>query len=202
MPDNSNLKSIIEAILFSSDKAVTVEQIKTVFEDISTQQIKDTVNELKQEYEQNQRGIRIVEVAGGFQMVTPKEFHNFLVKFFKDKRKERLSSAALQTLSIIAYKQPITKLQIESLRKVKVDGIINNLIELGLIRTVGRRKSPGRPYLYGTTKEFLEFFGLKSLDDLPPVGEIKPSFSFGNYENKKEELRKENNGSSNITQKD
>ena len=201
MPDN-NLKSIIEAILFSSDKAVTIEQIKSVFEDISTQQIKDTVNELKQEYEQNQRGIRIVEVAGGFQMITPAEFHSVLRKFFKDKKKERLSSAALETLAIIAYKQPITKLQIESLRKVNVDGVINNLKELGLIRTVGRRKSPGRPYLYGTTKEFLEFFGLKSLDDLPSVGEIKPTFSFGNYENKKEELRKENNGTSNITQKD
>jgi len=201
MPDN-NLKSIIEAILFSSDKAVTIEQIKSVFEDISTQQIKDTVNELKQEYEQNQRGIRIVEVAGGFQMITPAEFHYVLRKFFKDKKKERLSSAALETLAIIAYKQPITKLQIESLRKVNVDGVIDNLKELGLIRTVGRRKSPGRPYLYGTTKEFLEFFGLKSLDDLPSVGEIKPTFSFGNYENKKEELRKENNGTSNITQKD
>jgi len=201
MPDN-NLKSIIEAILFSSDKAVTIEQIKSVFEDISTQQIKDTVNELKQEYEQNQRGIRIVEVAGGFQMITPAEFHSVLRKFFKDKKKERLSSAALETLAIIAYKQPITKLQIESLRKVNVDGVIDNLKELGLIRTVGRRKSPGRPYLYGTTKEFLEFFGLKSLDDLPSVGEIKPTFSFGNYENKKEELRKENNGTSNITQKD
>jgi segregation and condensation protein B len=185
MSDN-NLKSIIEAILFSSDRAVTIEQIKSVFEDVSAQQIRQVLNELTQEYEQNQRGIRIVEVAGGFQMVTPPEFYSVLRKFFKDKKKEKLSSAALETLAIIVYKQPITKLQIESLRKVNVDGVIKNLKELGLIRTVGRRKAPGRPYLYGTTREFLEFFGLKSLEELPSIENIKPTFSFGDNENRKE----------------
>jgi len=180
---NSNIKSIIEAILFSSEKPVLIEQIKEVIEDASYQQIRQVLMELNQEYLQNQRGIRIVEVAGGFQMVTSEEMYPFLRKFFK-KKKQSLSRATLETLAIIAYKQPITKMEIESLRKVKVDGLINNLKEMGLIKTVGRKKSPGRPYLYGTTREFLEFFGLKSLEELPKVENSSVSFSLGNYYNK------------------
>jgi segregation and condensation protein B len=180
---NSNIKSIIEAILFSSEKPVLIEQIKEVIEDASYQQIRQVLMELNQEYLQNQRGIRIVEVAGGFQMVTAEEMYPFLRKFFK-KKKQSLSRATLETLAIIAYKQPITKMEIESLRKVKVDGLINNLKEMGLIKTVGRKKSPGRPYLYGTTREFLEFFGLKSLEELPKVENSSVSFSLGNYYNK------------------
>jgi len=165
-----------------------IEQIRQVCEDTTPQKIREVLNELSQEYINNKRGIRIVEVAGGFQMVTSEELHPLLKKFLKDKKKERLSSAALETLAIVAYKQPVTKLQIESLRKVNVDGIISSLKEMGLIRTVGRRKSPGRPYLYGTTREFLEFFGLKSLQDLPKPENFSPRiFSINNQIQKEKE---------------
>jgi segregation and condensation protein B len=185
---SDTIKALIEAILFSSDKPVMIEQIRQVCEDTTPQKIREVLNELSQEYINNKRGIRIVEVAGGFQMVTSEELHPLLKKFLKDKKKERLSSAALETLAIVAYKQPVTKLQIESLRKVNVDGIISSLKEMGLIRTVGRRKSPGRPYLYGTTREFLEFFGLKSLQDLPKPENFSPRiFSINNQIQKEKE---------------
>ncbi|MCM8791888.1 MAG: SMC-Scp complex subunit ScpB [Candidatus Omnitrophica bacterium] len=190
--ESNTVKSLIEAVLFSSDRPVLIEQIKEIFDNnISSQQIRQVLADLIREYIENKRGMRIVEVAGGFQMVTPEEFHPVLRKFFKNRRKERLSRAALETLAIIAYKQPVTKLQIESLRKVNVDRVIENLKEMGLIRTVGRRKAAGRPYLYGTTREFLEFFGLKSLYDLPKIENFSPDIFLKNNQKEKEDGIKE-----------
>jgi segregation and condensation protein B len=166
---NLEVKSVIEALLFSCDKPILIEQIKNIFQDLEPSQIRNIFEELKSEYENQERGIRITEVAGGFQMVTAPKFANFLKKFYKGERKERLSRAALETLAIISYKQPVTKLQIASIRGVDVDGVINNLKQLGIIRIVGRRKAPGRPFLYGTTRQFLEYFGLRSLEELPKV---------------------------------
>ena len=166
---DKQIKSVIEALLFSCDKPILIEQIRNVYPDLEPSQIRDILEELKSEYESKISSIRIVEIAGGFQMVTAPEFANFLKKFYKVQRKERLSRPSLATLAIIAYKQPVTKLQIQSIRGVDVDGIINNLKELGIIRIVGRRRAPGRPFLYGTTRQFLEYFGLKSLEDLPRI---------------------------------
>lgn len=163
------LKPLIEAILFSSDKPVLIEDIRNVLKDIDPSEIRQIIEELKTDYLNQNRGIRIVELAGGFQMVTREELAEDLKKFYKTQKKERLSRAALETLAIIAYKQPITKLQIESLRGVEVEGLISKLKDLGFIRIVGRRKAPGRPYLYGTTRYFLEYFGLNSLEDLPKL---------------------------------
>ncbi|MCM8800357.1 MAG: SMC-Scp complex subunit ScpB [Candidatus Omnitrophica bacterium] len=165
----NKLKPLIEAILFSSDKPVLIEDIRNVLKDINPSEIRKIIEELKTDYLNQNRGIRIVELAGGFQMVTSEELSEELKKFYKTQKKERLSRAALETLAIIAYKQPITKLQIESLRGVEVEGLISKLKELGFIRIVGRRKAAGRPYLYGTSRYFLEYFGLNSLEDLPKL---------------------------------
>lgn len=163
------VKSVIEALLFSCDRPVLIEQIRKVFPDLEPAQVRAILEELKAEYENQARGLKIMEVAGGFEMVTTPALAGFLKKFYKVQRKEKLSRPALETLAIIAYKQPVTKLQIQSIRGVEVDGVIANLKELGIIRIVGRRRAPGRPFLYGTTRQFLEYFGLKSLDDLPKI---------------------------------
>lgn len=165
-----NIKSVIEAILFSNDKPILVEQIRdNLLQDLESSKIRSILEELKLEYENQDRGLRVIEVAGGFQMVTASKFVDFLKKFYRGQKKGRLSRPTLETLAIIAYKQPVTKLQIKSIRGVDVDGIINGLKDSGIIRIVGRRRAPGRPFLYGTTRQFLEYFGLKSLEDLPKV---------------------------------
>ena len=158
MPDN-NVKTVIEALLFASEKPLTLEQIKDVLDNLTTDEIRKCIAGLKDEYEKANRGIRVVEIAGGFQMITPPVFAYFLRKLYKGRRVERLSQPALETLAIIAYKQPVTRLEIESIRNVNVDGMIKTFLEKGLIRITGRKKAPGRPKVYGTTRQFLEHFG-------------------------------------------
>jgi segregation and condensation protein B len=116
--------------------------------------------------------MRIVEVAGGWQMITYTGFAPFLKKLFKDRQAERLSRPALESLAIIAYKQPLTRSEIEDLRNVNVDGVMKSLTDKNLIRICGRKKIPGRPFVYGTTREFLMHFGLNSLEDLPKMEEF------------------------------
>lgn len=172
MPQD-NVKSVIEALLFSSDRPLLLEQIKNAIDDsLETSQIRMLLGELGGEYEKSQRGIRIAEIAGGFQMITPAVFSPFLKKLYKERRVEKLSKPALETLAIIAYKQPITKLQIESLRSVDVDGVVRSLLDKSLIRIAGRKKAPGRPHVFTTTRQFLEYFGLKSLEELPKIEEF------------------------------
>lgn len=166
---NDNVKSVIESLLFSSDKPVTIDQMRFALDNMERDEIKKFCDELKAEYETSNRGFRIIEVAGGYQMITPSEFAPFLKKLHKGRRVEKLSKPALETLAIIAYKQPVTKLEIESLRNVNIDGMIESLLEKDLVRIAGRKKSPGRPHVFGTTRRFLEHFGLKSLDDLPKM---------------------------------
>jgi segregation and condensation protein B len=164
-----NVKAVIEALLFSSEKPLALEQVKKVLDGYDTNQIRLIMEELKSEYERNNRGISVVEVAGGFRMITAPSFASFLKKFYKERRVERLSRQALETLAIIAYKQPLTKHEIESLRNVNADGVMSSLLEKNLIRITGRKKAPGRPFVYGTTRYFLEYFGLKGLDELPKM---------------------------------
>lgn len=172
------VKSVIEALLFSSDKPLTIEQIKNVIENLDNTQIRQILTELGSEYENSNRGIRLIEVAGGYRMATPPDLAPFLKKLYKQRRADKASKPALETLAIIAYKQPVTKMEIESLRNVNVDGVVASLLEKDLIRIAGRKNAPGRPIVYGTTKTFLEYFGLKSLDDLPKMdkfAELKPA---------------------------
>jgi len=166
----NNIKAVIEALLFSSDKPLLIDQIRKILDNLDGGQIRNTIEELRKDYEESNRGMRIYEVAGGFQMITAPVFSTFLKKLFKGaKHSERLSKPALETLAIIAYKQPLSKLEIGSLRKVNVDGVIYTLLDKNLIRVVGRKKAPGRPKVYGTTRGFLEYFGLKSLEELPKI---------------------------------
>jgi segregation and condensation protein B len=164
-----NLKSAIEALLFASECPLTIEQLRQALDNLDADTIRKALEELKSEYELENRGIRLSEVAGGFRLVTATTFATFLKKLFKERYTERLSKPALETLAIIAYKQPLTRSEIESLRAVNVDGVMKNLLDKGLVRITGRKKAPGRPIVYGTTRLFLERFGLKSLEDLPKL---------------------------------
>lgn len=164
-----NTRAVIESLLFVSEKPLTLEQIKGVLENLETNEIRNILQEMNSEYEQSNRGLRILEVAGGFQMITPSSLSPFLKKLYKGRKVERLTKPALETLAIIAYKQPVTRLEIESIRNVNVDGMVKTLLDKDFIRIAGVKKAPGRPKVYGTTKEFLEYFGLKSLEDLPKM---------------------------------
>ena len=164
-----NLKPVIEALLFSSDKPLTLEQFKGALDNLDTSLIRKMIEELAVEYEHTNRGVRINEVAGGFQMITAPFSAPFLKKLYRQKKVEKLSKPALETLAMIAYKQPVTKAEIETLRQVNVDGVIKSLIDKDLIRIAGRKKAPGRPHVFGTTRQFLEYFGLKSLEQLPKI---------------------------------
>jgi segregation and condensation protein B len=167
MSEENNIKSAIEALLLASENPLTIEQMKPVLDNLDASSIRKAIDELKAEYEQSGRGMRIAEIAGGFQMITASSFAPFLKKLFKSRHIERLSKPALETLAIIAYKQPLTRTEIELLRNVNVDGVMKSLSEKNLVRICGRKKAPGRPIVYGTTKQFLQHFGLRSLDDLP-----------------------------------
>jgi segregation and condensation protein B len=170
--DNTELKSILEALLFVNEKPLLVDQAKHLLQGLDAVRVRDCLVQLKEEYEAAQRGVRIVEVAGGFQMVSAAPYSEILKKFYKKQRVEHLSKPSLETLAIVAYKQPITRMEICAIRQVNCEGVIDNLTERGLIRIAGRRKTPGRPFVFGTTRQFLEYFGLRSLQDLPNMQEF------------------------------
>jgi len=175
MPED-NIKAVIEALLFVSERPLALEKMKEVLA-LDTVGIRKKLEELQSEYESSNRGMRIVEIAGGFQMITAPHLAVFLKKLYKNRRSERLSKPALETLAIIAYKQPLTKPEIESIRNVNIDGMMQNLLEKGLVRICGRKKAPGRPFVYGTTRQFLEYFGLKSLEELPKIDNFQEALA-------------------------
>lgn len=168
------IKFIIEALLFVSERPLSLEQMRSVLE-LDGSKIKSAIEELKEEY-RTKHSFRLREVAGGYQIVTDPEYAPWLRKLFQSK-KERLSRPALETLAIIAYKQPLTRPEIEHIRGVDVDGVVKTLLAKGLIRITGHKKAPGRPLLYGTTRRFLEYFGLNSLEDLPALEQLVNSVS-------------------------
>ena len=166
------IKSVIESILFISEKPVPLENLKEVVGSVGATEIRRQIQELMQEYEDHKRGMIIREIAGGYQMLSNPLYASHVRSFFKKHVKEKLSRPALETLSIIAYKQPVTRGDIELIRGVNSDGVTELLVNKGLIKIVGRKDIPGRPYLFGTTKLFLEYFGLKSLQDMPRLEEV------------------------------
>jgi segregation and condensation protein B len=167
-----NNKSAIEAILFVSEKPVVLDQFKEVFLHLKPSQIHDLIKQLQEEYLNREAGMLIVEIAGGYQMLSNSHAATSIREFYKTKTKEKLSRPALESLAIIAYKQPVGRSEVEIIRGVNSDGTIAHLLNKGLIKITGRKEVPGRPFLYGTTKEFLEYFGLKSLEDLPKLEEF------------------------------
>ncbi|MBI4655829.1 MAG: SMC-Scp complex subunit ScpB [Elusimicrobia bacterium] len=165
--EEQELKAIIETLLFITDHPLPVSRLCQVLDRKDEAEVLEAVNGLKRTYDDEKRPLQINEIAGGFQMATRSEYGQWVRRLFHSRMTIRLSTAALETLSIIAYKQPITRAEVESIRGVEVIGPLETLIERRLITIVGRKETVGRPLLYGTTMEFLRQFGLKSLDDLP-----------------------------------
>jgi len=170
--ERSRLKSVLESLLFVAEAPLTVQRLAEVTEGVDKKEILSALLELQSEYEAEGRGVRIVEVAGGYQMRTPKENAEQIKRLYQG-RPSRMSRATLETLAIIAYKQPITRAEIESIRGVDVDGVVSTLLDRRLIRIVARKDVPGRPFLYGTTSDFLELFNLKDLSHLPTLKELE-----------------------------
>lgn len=166
-------KRIIEAILFVSAKPITTRELSRILKPLTGAQINALIKELKSEYNEQGRSFRIAEIAGGYELSTLPEYSPWLAKLEKEKKAKQASLAALETLAILAYKQPITRVEIEEIRGVDASGVIATLMDRNFIRIVGRKEVPGRPLLYGTTDLFLEHFGLKNLSDLPDLEEIK-----------------------------
>lgn len=162
-------KSGIEALLFVSDKPITVDQFRTVFPELKPLDIAELVKEVQDEYVTRNGGIMIVEIAGGWQMLSNSHAAGYIREFYKTHSKEKLSKPALESLAIVAYKQPVGRADVEVIRGVNSDGTMAHLLNKGLIEIVGRKEVPGRPFLYGTTKSFLDYFGLRSLDGLPKI---------------------------------
>ncbi len=163
-----NLKYAIEGILFAAGEPVKASKLAVVLEtDVS--EVKDAVNELKAEYDRDSRGFNIIDILEGYQICSRPEYYTYIQEILGEQRTQPLSNAAMEALAIIAYKQPITKSQIEHIRGVNSDGCVNRLYERGLIEEKGRLDAPGRPILYVTTENFLRCFGLKNPKDLPPL---------------------------------
>lgn len=169
--DKEKVKSILESLLFVNEKPIQLSEISRILE-IKVKEIKEAVEELKTEYNNRNSGISIVPVAGGYQMCSAPFNEPWVKKMYSHQNKQKLSTASLETLAIIAYKQPITRIEIEQIRGVNVDGVVRKLGELGLIKTAGKKEVVGRPFLYITTRTFLEYFGINALGDLPNLEEF------------------------------
>ncbi|HEY8347801.1 MAG TPA: SMC-Scp complex subunit ScpB [Symbiobacteriaceae bacterium] len=159
--------AILEAILLASPEPLTIRRIAEVM-GLEEREARILMEDLRKQYDQPGRGLCIREMAGGYVLTTRPEYAEYVERLLQPKSRG-LSHAALETLAIIAYRQPITKPEIEAIRGVKVDRVVEMLLERRLIREVGRKDAPGRPVLYGTTQEFLQYFGLRDLSELPPV---------------------------------
>lgn len=167
-----DLKSIVESLLFVADGPLTLQRLGEVVEGSSRDDLRSVLQELQAELDHDRRGVRLVEIAGGYQLRTPKVNADWVKKLLGG-RPPRMSRATLETLAIIAYRQPITRAEIEAIRGVDVDGVVGTLLERNLIRAVARKEVPGRPFLYGTTPEFLQLFNLKDLTHLPTLKEME-----------------------------
>ncbi len=167
-----DVKGAVEAIVFAANSPVTVRQIRETLGLDDPAGVREALNALKLEYEERDGGISMVEVAGGYQFRTNPRYSEQVTALRKSPR-FRLTRASLETLAIVAYRQPVTRAEIEALRGVEVGGVLKHLLTKGLLRIEGRKESPGRPILYGTTKKFLSVFDLKDLGALPPLKEME-----------------------------
>ena len=170
--ENEQLKAILESLLLAADGPVSAERLRNAVGEISRKEVTDALGELQDEYERTGRGLRLAEVANGYQLRTPREHAEF-VRRLTAVKPARMSRANLETLAIIAYRQPVTRAEIEEIRGVNVDGVVSTLLERRMIRIVARKDVAGKPFLYGTTREFLEAFNLKDLKSLPTLQEME-----------------------------
>jgi segregation and condensation protein B len=168
-----DLKRILEALLFASPEPLTIARIGSILQGVEKGEVTDALEALKDEYARDSRAFQLVEIGGGYQLATKAEYSDFVARLVESNKRQRLSKAAMETLAIVVYKQPVVRSTIESIRGVNVDGVLRTLMERDLIRIVGRAEGPGRPLLFGTTREFLMRFGLSRLSDLPGLKEIE-----------------------------
>jgi segregation and condensation protein B len=169
----TTVESVIEAVLFASDEPLTEARLAGVVELGSGKQVRECIDNLNNKYRANNSAFRIEKIAGGYQMLTLSVYNSWLQKLLRARTDSKLSQAALETLAIVAYKQPVIRADVEAIRGVASGEIIRSLMFKGLVKIVGRAEVLGRPLLYGTTKKFLEVFGLNTLKDLPKIEELK-----------------------------
>ena len=182
------LKNIVEAVLFAAERPLSIKEMRTIFAEATDEenpaaaesfrnvreaQIAAVLEELKVEYDTRSQSVQLVEIAGGWRLVSRAEYAPWLKKLLDEARPHRLSLPALETLAIVALRQPISRADIAAIRGVEVDGVVKTLLERDLITIVGRSDVPGKPLLYGTTQRFLEHFGLRGLDDIPKAAELR-----------------------------
>ena len=165
-------EAAIEAVLFTMGESVELSRIAKALEE-EEETVRNVIHQMMERYEKEDRGIHIIELDNAFQMCTKKETYEYLIRIAKQPKRHVLTDVALETLSIIAYKQPITKLEIEKIRGVKSDHAVNKLIEYDLVTEVGRLNAPGKPILFGTTEEFLRRFSVQSVEELPSINPEK-----------------------------
>jgi len=166
------LRRILEAILFATDRPVTIEQLLPAVPEVSTESLQAELESMASDYEASGHGVRLRQTAGGYQFQTAPELHEYVHRFLVGKKRSRLSRAAMETLSIIAYRQPITRGEVEEIRGVDCGQVFHTLLERDMVTVRGRSQALGRPLLYGTTMEFLRYFGIDSLADLPSLEEL------------------------------
>jgi segregation and condensation protein B len=168
--DKEHLKRVIEALIFASDEPISLAQLSTILADVSKEEIETCVNQLESEY--NDHAFLLKKVSGGFEFVTRPEYGRWLKVLYETKSRSRLTRAALETLAIIAFKQPISRVEISAIRGVNSDGVMKSLFEKRMITISGRATGQGRPLLFSTTKDFLRYFGINDISDLPKPKEI------------------------------
>ncbi|RMF67684.1 MAG: SMC-Scp complex subunit ScpB [Calditrichaeota bacterium] len=167
------LKQAVEALIFASDVPLSEQKIAKIVEDLTPSQVSKLVDELNADYREQGRAFFITKVAGGFQFNTQKDVAPWVKKLYKGRLRPRLSQASLESLAIIAFKQPISRVEIDTIRGVNSGGVLKNLLERNLIAIAGRADAPGRPLLYGTTSEFLRYLGINHISELPKPREIE-----------------------------
>ncbi len=186
---NSELSSIIESLIFTADSALSTDRLCDLLDEYERDEIKASLAEIVDHYQVRGGGFELVEVAGGWQFRSRPAFHSYITRHIKT-RAAKFSQSALETLAIVAYRQPITRAEVEHLRGVDCGGVLKSLLEKHLVRIMGKKDIPGRPLIYGTSKEFLEIFGLKDLKSLPTLKEIQALDEQPQYE-RQEELQLE-----------
>lgn len=170
--DEARLRAVIEALIFAAEEPLGLQELTELLPNVPEEQLHTAIEDLERACAASERGLQVVRIAGGYRMTTKGDLGEWVRALFRSRNRRRLSSAAVETLAIVAYRQPITTPEIHSLRGTDPSGVLQNLLEKRLVRTLGRKKVVGKPILYGTTREFLAHFGLNSLADLPSMEEF------------------------------
>lgn len=171
--DHEYRKQIVEGLIFASDVPISENKIASIVEELTPKQVNTIVEELNSEYSKNSRAFLITKVAGGFQLITRKDLAPWMKQLYKGRMRPRLSQASLESLAIIAFRQPVSRVEVDAIRGVNSGGVLKNLLERNLIAIAGRADGPGKPLIYGTTREFLRYIGINDIAELPKPREIE-----------------------------